>query len=274
MYICPICNEKLKRHEKYYICKNKHSFDIASKGYVNLLTTVKHNPKNAGDNNEMVRARTDFLSKDFYLPLAKKTAEIISENLSDKINPIIIDSGCGEGYYTCEYAENIPNAHIYGIDISKKAVAHCMSRIHMKNISNCDFAVASSFKLPFGKNSADLIVCTFAPVSNDEYARVLRKGGKLVVVSPSAKHLFELKSILYDTPYENKPNVYGLNNFTKTDEVIFEYKTVLPENKDIKNLFLMTPYCYKTSLESVKKLDDIDSLEITCGFCIQTYIKN
>ncbi|MFR5118979.1 MAG: hypothetical protein ACLTD2_02990 [Ruminococcus sp.] len=55
---------------------------------------------------------------------------------------------------------------------------------------------------------------TFAPVSNDEYARVLKDGGKLVVVSPSPRHLFELKEVLYEKPYENKPNDTDLINLT------------------------------------------------------------
>lgn len=95
-----------------------------------------------------------------------------------------------------------------------------MTRIHCENITNCEFAVASSFQLPFIDKFADLIVCTFAPVSNDEYARVLKDGGKLVVVSPSPRHLFELKEVLYEKPYENKPNVYGLNKFDESEEMI------------------------------------------------------
>lgn len=273
MYVCPICKSNLKRKDKAFRCKNGHSFDIARKGYVNLLTTVKHNPKNSGDNPEMVKARTDFLDKNYYLPLAEKTAEIMKE-LSKSINtPVIIDSGCGEGFYTSNYARLMPDAQFYGIDISKNAVSHCMTRIHMQNITNCNFAVASSFSLPFREQSADMIVCTFAPVSNDEYARVLKKGGKLVVVSPSAKHLFELKNVLYEKPYENKPNVYGLNRFTKTDETIFEYKVTLNSSEDIMNLFTMTPYYYKTSPQAAQKLESLNSLETTCGFCIQTYTK-
>ena len=34
--ICPICKNKLIKDEKRYYCENKHSFDIASEGYINL----------------------------------------------------------------------------------------------------------------------------------------------------------------------------------------------------------------------------------------------
>ena len=74
MYVCPICKKRLRKLDNVWHCQNGHSFDIARKGYVNLLTTKGRNPKNAGDNAEMVKARTDFLDRDYYLPLAKKTA--------------------------------------------------------------------------------------------------------------------------------------------------------------------------------------------------------
>ena len=77
MYVCPICKKRLRKLDNVWHCQNGHSFDIARKGYVNLLTTKGRNPKNAGDNAEMVKARTDFLDRDYYLPLAKKTAEVM-----------------------------------------------------------------------------------------------------------------------------------------------------------------------------------------------------
>lgn len=273
MYICPVCKKKLKRLDNILHCQNGHSFDIARKGYVNLLTTAKRNPKNSGDNAEMVKARTSFLDKGYYLPLAEKIAQTAYKHLYGKKQPMIIDSGCGEGFYTCVYAKALPDAKIFGIDISKSAISHCMTRVHTSDITNCEFAVASSFELPFIKESADMVISTFAPVSNDEYARVLNKGGKLIVVSPSARHLFELKSAAYDKPYENKPNIYGLNKFEKTDEQIFEYKQTVTSTQDILDLFSMTPYLYKTSAEGVQRLRALDSLEVTCGFCIQVYTK-
>lgn len=272
MYVCPVCKKRLKKLDGVWHCQNGHSFDIAKKGYVNLLTTVKRNPKNAGDNKLMVSARTAFLDKGYYLPLAEKTAEIM-EKLTGGSAVNIIDSGCGEGFYTCEYAKRLKNAVLWGIDISKNAVAHCMTRVRSCGVENCGFAVASSFELPFIDGFADMIVCTFAPVSNDEYARALKEGGRLVVVSPSPKHLFELKSVLYEKPYENKPNVYGLNKFDLEDETVFEYKARLECTEDILNLFTMTPYYYKTSEEGTEKLRSLDSLEVTCGFVIQTYVK-
>lgn len=272
MYICPVCKDKLKRIDNSWRCRNGHCFDIARKGYVNLLTTAKHNPKTAGDNADMVKARTEFLDKDYYRPLAEKLRDVAGEVLKDNDSPVIIDSGCGEGFYTAELAK-LSKASIFGIDISKHAVAHCMTRVHLAGITNCQFAAASSFELPFADKSADLVVSVFAPVSNDEYARVLKKGGALIVVSPSPRHLFELKAAVYDEPYENKPNVYGLNKFTLGSEICFEYSADITSQADIYSLFMMTPYFYKTSEEGMVRLRALDDIEVTCGFMIQTYYK-
>lgn len=273
MYICPVCKKKLKRKASSYSCKNNHCFDISSKGYVNLLTTKGRNPKTAGDNPLMVKARSEFLNKNYYLPLAEKISDIIKGLVKSISKPVIIDSGCGEGYYTAIYAQNISNAEIYGIDISKSAAAHCVFLCKEKNISNTEFAVASSFELPFRELTADLIVSTFAPVSNDEYARVLKKGRCLIIVSPAPKHLFGLKQVLYETPYENKPNSYGLKKFALEKQYTVDFNIQLDSNDDIMNLFKMTPYYYKTSESSVNKLKNLQKLDTPCEFFIDIYRK-
>ena len=270
MYICPVCKKKLNKIGNSWKCANGHSFDIARKGHVNLLTTAKHNPKTAGDNAEMVKARTEFLDKGYYRPLAEKIREIVSAELQGNKTPVIIDSGCGEGFYTAELS-NMKNARIYGIDISKHAVAHCMTRVNLAGIKNCEFAVASSFDLPFADKSADAVISVFAPVCNDEYHRVLKKGGKLIVVSPSPRHLFELKAAVYDKPYENSPNDYHLDRFVKENETVFEYTAELSSQKDIFDLFMMTPYFYKTSEDGISRLKALESIEVNCGFVIQVY---
>ncbi|WP_369678558.1 putative RNA methyltransferase, partial [Ruminococcus sp. CAG:57] len=44
MYVCPICKKRLRKLDNVWHCQNGHSFDIARKGYVNLLTTKGRNP--------------------------------------------------------------------------------------------------------------------------------------------------------------------------------------------------------------------------------------
>ena len=111
----------------------------------------------------------------------------------------------------------------------------------------------------------------FAPVSNDEYSRVLRPGGRLIIVSPTERHLFGLKALLYDEPYENKPNRYALRCFELEDEQRLEYTFTLETDKQAADLFAMTPYYYKTSPEAKGRLNGCAPLDTEAGFLIQVY---
>ncbi len=273
MYICPICKKKLKLSEKSYRCQNRHCFDVAAKGYVNLLTTKGRDPSKAGDDKQMLRSRTDFLDTGAYQPLADTLCKVIGE-LTDGIKrPVMIDCGCGEGYYTVAAAAAVKEAEVYGIDISKNGTAHAASRARAAGCQNAHFAAASAFSLPFREGSADIILSVFAPVTNDEYARVLKKGGRLIVVSPTERHLFGLKALIYDEPYENKPNRYSLRSFKLANEQRVEYTFTLESDKQAKDLFAMTPYCYKTSPEAAARLDGCAPLETEAGFLVQEYIR-
>jgi 23S rRNA (guanine745-N1)-methyltransferase len=245
---------------------------MAAQGYVNLLSAA-HDPKNAGDNPMMVKARTDFLSLGLYRPLAERVAAVIGERISSAENAEVLDCGCGEGYYTNIYAEKNPRANIYGMDLSKSGVRHAASKARELGLCNVRFAAASCFELPFADRSADLIVCTFAPVSNDEYARVLKKGAGLVIVCPSPRHLYELKAVLYNEPYLNKPNDYQLKRFAPVDSIRLEYEAELPSQKAISDLFAMTPYYYKSPKEGTERLCSLGKLTVTCGFDILIFRK-
>lgn len=271
MYICPICKKRLKLSDNSYRCQNRHCFDMSAKGYVNLLTTKGRDPSKAGDDRQMLRSRTDFLDTDAYKPLADMLCQVIGEAAGNIREPVIIDSGCGEGYYTASLAASLPRAQVFGIEISKNGAAHTAVRGRAAGCTNLRAAAASSFSLPFREHSADVILSVFAPVTNDEYARVLKKGGTLMVVSPTERHLFALKAILYDQPYENKPNRYSLRSFTLAGEQRLEYTFPVTSDKQAADLFAMTPYYYKTSPEAAARLNGCAPFECEAGFLIQTY---
>ena len=108
-------------------------------------------------------------------------------------------------------------------------------------------------------------------MADKEYSRVLEKDGRLIVVSPTADHLFELKAAVYDEPYKNRPNKYGLDSFVLEDEYPLEYKAEITSQEDIYALFSMTPYFYRTSETGMERLRSIDRIEVTIGFLIQSY---
>ena len=116
--VCPVCGEILSRAEKEYRCENRHSFDIARQGHVNLLVVQQKHSLNPGDTREQVLSRRTFLEGGFYEPIAKALCDTARE-LGTK-GPVL-DVGCGEGYYCTKLAKAL-DAELAGLDISKEAV--------------------------------------------------------------------------------------------------------------------------------------------------------
>ena len=69
---CPICAEKLNDVGKRYVCGNRHSFDVARQGYVNLLPVTAKHSLNPGDTRTQVLSRREFLETDTYRPILGK----------------------------------------------------------------------------------------------------------------------------------------------------------------------------------------------------------
>ena len=59
--ICPICGTQLNQADRSCVCPNRHSFDIARQGYVNLLTVQQKHSLAPGDTREQVLSRRSFL---------------------------------------------------------------------------------------------------------------------------------------------------------------------------------------------------------------------
>lgn len=267
-FLCPVCRESLKINEKSLICRNNHNFDFAKSGYVNLLLSSAMNTKTPGDNKLMVKARREFLDKGYYDELAKKLCEA-AEKYS-KNDSKILDAGCGEGYYTekvfASFFEKNKKVDIYGIDISKIALDYAAKRIN-----NVRFAVASSFHLPFADKSIDILMTLFSPYCGEEFKRILPQKGKMIMVIPGEKHLWELKKAVYDKPYLNEVNEYNLAGFELLEKIPVSYNIYLPCQEDIANLFAMTPYFYKTGEDGKKRLYELGNLETEVSFEILIY---
>ena len=60
-FLCPICGDPLVQQDRSFVCSNRHSFDIARQGYVNLLTVQQKHSLTPGDTREQVLSRRAFL---------------------------------------------------------------------------------------------------------------------------------------------------------------------------------------------------------------------
>ncbi len=260
-FICPVCRNALEKSGNSYICENRHTFDISKSGYINLLPSSKMNSKTPGDSKEMVVSRRDFLDKGYYGRLREALAKKASELAPDK--PVYFDAGCGTGYYTSAIIDALDTSFCLGIDISKFA-ADTAAKREKRGL----FAVASVYDLPMADETADIITNVFSPMADSEYRRILKKGGYLLYVVPGPRHLYSLKELLYDNPYENSVSYPEYDGFEETERAECSFKMKLESNTDIENLFSMTPYFWRTPAGALEKLRALDSLDTIAQFYI------
>lgn len=265
---CPVCGGALEADEKTYRCGKGHSFDRARSGYVNLLPPTPGG-KRHGDDKLMVKARTEFLNKGFYDRLSLAVAGCVDELTEDGAH--IVDAGCGEGKYTADVLARLTasgkTAHIVGIDISKEALAQAARRSRAMTL-----CVASTARMPLADGWADVVLNLFSPFMGKEFARVLKPGGRLIRVVPLERHLWELKQLIYDTPYPNLPADME-EGFRMVEQRELRYRIELDSGEDIMNLFRMTPYYYKTGAADQEKAARAQRLSTAVEFGIYVYEK-
>jgi 23S rRNA (guanine745-N1)-methyltransferase len=270
-FICPICRTKLSLSEngRCLLCQKEekpHCFDISSAGYVNLLT----GHGGGGDSKECVKSRSAFLDSGHYAPISEKICELLRNILRGEC--VILDAGCGEGYYTSAISGAFPDSYTYGIDISKPAVEYAAKRAKREGHDKNMYAVSSIFELPIADEVLDCITCIFAPCPENEFRRVLNRNGMLIVASAGKNHLMGMKKAIYDTVYPNeeRADLPAASDFELVAKETLSYTAELKKKDDIANLFSMTPYYYRTSLAGKERLLSLESLvtEVEVDFSI------
>ena len=278
---CPICQRALIRENKSLVCPNRHTFDIAKQGYVNLLPPGKEKNAHTGDEQVMVKARVDFLSRGYYKNISDRLAEIIAEHIQTDTDAVLCDMGCGEGYHTTNIADGVhrglnrPVLSV-GFDASKHTAVYSSRLSRTLGMMPKDgvgaefdsqvqtyFMPANIFHLPLCDSSVSATVSMFAPIAWDEVKRVLKPGGILAVVSSGREHLIEMRNLIYDEVRlsDFEPEAADGFSLVATDEL--RYETTIETNEDIRNLFMMTPFYYKTTEAGRERLYSKESLKIT-----------
>ena len=263
--LCPVCGEKTERIGGSLFCRGarRHCFDFSAAGYLNFAPATA---TGSGDDATLVAARTAFLDAGYYRPFAENLTELLRQYAP---SGACIDAGCGEGYYTSFFARS--GYKMLGVDLSKKAIAHAAKRAKKEELDAL-FAVCGVFSLPVGEACADAVVSLFAPIAEEEFCRVLKKGGVLITVAAGKDHLSELKSLLYDTPRGNAPRA-DLPKNTKclaSNRIAFSMRL---DNKALCDLFAMTPYYYRTPREGRERLQNTDSLSVLAEAEISVFRK-
>ena len=245
-FACPFCQQALFLSENSLKCKNKHSFDLAKFGYVNLAPQVKQSKdydKSNFQNRQLI------LEAGFYQPILKKLLEILS-SLSQHDN--LLDIGCGEGYYARNLQAQLPAKHIYAFDLSKESIQLAAKSDHSLTVS---WFVGDLAHIPIQDASMNVILDIFSPANYQEFQRVLRKNGLLIKVIPNSQHLQEIRSIvaeqLTNTNYSNHKIIEHFEEaFTITNSYDVAATFSLRENEKAA-LLHMTPLLFNIDIDKI-----------------------
>ncbi len=212
---CPVCGGPLTRATTTggVRCPSGHSFDPARQGYLPLSAGPVAHP---GDDAAMVAARADFLAAGHYrfiadaLAAAAGTTPRTTTGKADTgeagsagdagatgearglgvgaAGGLVVDVGAGTGYHLAAVLDARPGSVGLAVDSSKYALRRATRSHPRAGAVLCD----AWSRLPVADHAADLVLDVFAPRNGPEFARVLRPGGQLLVVTPEPGHLTEL----------------------------------------------------------------------------------
>ena len=220
--LCPVCRNALRfggGGARTLVCGAGHSFDAARQGYFNFL--VGKGTVFEADSADMVAARFDFLSAGHYQRLADAIADLAAPTLMDAPagRPVVLDAGTGTGHYLRavldrvaldragpdlavprESADGVSGEGVSADGVSAAAIGLDISKFALRRAARMNpealTVVGDVWQpLPVAENAVDVVTVVFAPRNAPEFARVLRPGGRLVVVTPRPGHLEEVAGL-------------------------------------------------------------------------------
>ncbi|MGQ1155357.1 putative RNA methyltransferase [Acinetobacter baumannii] len=262
--MCPVCRQRLELVSKTWRCEQGHSYDIAKQGYVNLHVVQHKHSKYPGDTPESIDARRAFLQGGYYQPLQQAIVHL----LKDLKAKMVLDIGCGEGYYTSAMQQVVEQC--IGVDIAKNAVQRAA-----KLNDKVTWVVGTGATLPVIDQSMDVCTSLFSPIPQTEILRVLKDDGYLIVVTPATDHLYAMREALFEqvNPHTPQKFVEQLQDlFELKEQQVIDAPFVL-DQQALKNLIAMTPYAYKASSERRMQLEQKAHLQVTASFQIYLFQK-
>ncbi|AFL98764.1 methyltransferase family protein [Desulfitobacterium dehalogenans ATCC 51507] len=272
---CPICHNSMQLiNRKSLICGDKHCFDLAKQGYVNLLS---HGIKTKY-NKQLFEARKLLAQSGFFEPLNEQLCELIQRDLnlseakSQNCSLKILDAGCGEGSHLANIQQKLgKNTGMrplgVGMDLAKEGI-----QLAARDWESIFWCVGDLAQCPFEDRQFDVILNILSPANYSEFERILTDDGLVIKVVPGKEYLTELREIFYEETekqdYSNAKTVELFeNHLTLYKTVPLRYSMTLNQPL-IANLVHMTPLTWGADEDRIGRALKLESLEITIDLTI------
>lgn len=240
---CPICGEAFESSGSALKCLNGHTYDLSSRGYVNLAPG--HNQSKEKYDIELFASRQRIFESGFYIPILQ-TIETIFYNLYGTTPFTLADIGCGEGYYARALAQRFPHCLCFGLDISRDGIQQAA-----RGGSEPHWLVADLKRLPIQQGVMDAILDILTPADYASFKRILKPHGTLVKVIPGNDYLLEIREAIAPylrcSAYDNQRVLEHLERHAHIKERITIRQTCPLTPEQCADFLRMTPMTFSVA---------------------------
>ncbi len=187
------------------------------------------------------------------------------------MDSVIVDAGCGEGYYLEQLRAQLPASRLgaptlIGFDISRSAVQAATRRFA------ATWLVASNRNIPLAPASADCLLSLFGFPVFETFLALLKEGGTLLAVNAGPQHLIELREILYPSVRRSASMVAQqarAAGFTIGETSTLQFRTAPLGQLQVHQLLSMTPHLFRASRSGKERAAQLDNFSITVDVVFQ-----
>lgn len=236
------------------ICENRHTYDFAKQGYLNLLANTTSSHYDA----ELFDARQKII-------MESNLFDSLHEELLNNVKQhhgILLDVGCGEGSHLERLMKQSPNLKGVGLDIAKEGIVKAA-----KSYVNSLWVVGDLAKSPFTEQAVDVILAILSPSNYKEFKRILKPEGTVVKVVPHEYYLKELRAFFFPDEkkqfYSNEQTVTLFKeHFNDVETTRLTYTKRLSQ-EELPSLAQMTPLGWSSDEEKRKAFLQQETLDVT-----------
>ena len=260
--LCPHCHQPLKWENNQLRCQNRHSFDIAKSGYLNLAP--QHHEKHY--TKDLFIARQLLMNDyQFYGDIYQQMMTALIPYLTADKPQRMLDLGTGEGTHFIQFLKAWQN-HQYpevtgmGIDLAKAGI-----QLAAKQSAAARWTIADLSHIPLADNSIDGILTILSPANYQEIKRVLKPNGWILKIIPGPNYLKELRACVLppeDVINDGQSSIQRFNEqFTETSMIRYQRDVPLSDEAN-QALQTMTPLMWHASKNQRTQASQLHHIQV------------